>query len=166
MRQPRPEDFGLTWSQVQTLDRVGPTHLWRAFWVGAALGTAIYLRLGLVGDDAGLAFSIWLGTIVVLWWLYAGWDRVGGVFSARIRGYARFRSARRAFDAWQERTRRDFWQGLSGRAFEHELASLFRTHGYEVQETPYSGDEGIDLVLQRAGRTTIVQCKCTRQPVG
>jgi restriction system protein len=35
-----------------------------------------------------------------------------------------------------------------------------------VQRTPGSGDAGIDIILQRSGKTTVVQCKQTKNPVG
>ena len=69
-----------------------------------------------------------------------------------------------------ERTRRrklrDFWMSLSGREFEQELATLYRQQGYEVQSTPTSGDEGIDLIIRKNGEKTIVQCKSHKAPVG
>ena len=69
-----------------------------------------------------------------------------------------------------ERTRRrklrDFWMSLSGREFEQELATLYRRQGYEVQSTPTSGDEGIDLIIRKNGEKTVVQCKSHKAPVG
>ena len=69
-----------------------------------------------------------------------------------------------------ERTRRrklrDFWMSLSGREFEQELATLYRQQGYEVQSTPISGDEGLDLIMRKNGEKTVVQCKSHKAPVG
>ena len=43
--------------------------------------------------------------------------------------------------------------------FEDFIAELFRADGYTVDETPYSGDFGADLVLQKDGVKTVVQVK-------
>jgi hypothetical protein len=87
--------------------------------------------------------------------------------------YQRFRVALRAFESAQQeararelRARSEFWLALPGHAFERELATLFERGGYEVTRTPGSGDGGIDIVLRRSGKTTVVQCKQTKHPVG
>jgi Restriction endonuclease len=61
-----------------------------------------------------------------------------------------------------------FWRGLSGVGFERELARLFRRLGYQVSETPQTGDGGVDLILRRDGRVTVVQCKAhdKKIPIG
>ena len=71
-------------------------------------------------------------------------------------------------NAERERLRklRDYWMNLSGVEFERELAALFQRRGYRVQSTPSSGDQGIDLVARKNGKTTIVQCKRYKSPVG
>jgi HJR/Mrr/RecB family endonuclease len=83
-----------------------------------------------------------------------------------LAGYRAFRKARADYRAWKTRTLLAFWRGLSGRAFEHELALLFDRKGYSVELTPATGDKGIDIVVERDGRKTIVQCKATSKPVG
>jgi len=51
-------------------------------------------------------------------------------------------------------------RGLSWRAFERQLAEVYRQKGYEVEETGGGGaDGGVDLRLFKDGRTTVVQCK-------
>jgi restriction system protein len=39
------------------------------------------------------------------------------------------------------------------------VAEAYRRQGYEVRETADGADGGVDLVLQRRGETTYVQCK-------
>lgn len=69
-----------------------------------------------------------------------------------------------------ERARRrklaDYWISLDGLEFEVEMATLCETLGYQVQSTPISGDQGIDLILKRGGKTTIVQCKAHKAAAG
>ena len=55
---------------------------------------------------------------------------------------------------------------MNGLEFEHWVASLFRRRGYTVSLTANSGDHGIDLVLSKAGHSTVAQCKRWTDPVG
>ncbi len=48
---------------------------------------------------------------------------------------------------------------MDGRAFERYAADIFRGMGYAVQRTGVTGDFGADLILERGGRKTVVQCK-------
>lgn len=66
----------------------------------------------------------------------------------------------------RRRTIAKHWMSLSGREFERELGTLFWDAGYYVQSTPSSGDQGVDLVLEKDGKTTVVQCKSHQNPVG
>ena len=61
---------------------------------------------------------------------------------------------------------REHWMSLSGTEFERELETLYRSLGYRVESTPSSGDQGVDLVLRKDGKTTVVQCKSHQSPVG
>ena len=69
-----------------------------------------------------------------------------------------------------ERARRrkleDYWMSLSGTAFEREMANVLRALGYRVKSNPTSGDEGVDLILNRPGKTIVIQCKAHKNPVG
>lgn len=61
----------------------------------------------------------------------------------------------------------EFWYSLSGVQFENEVAELCETEGgYEVRKTPVSGDEGIDLWLEKDGVTSVAQCKAHDRPIG
>ena len=55
---------------------------------------------------------------------------------------------------------------LSGQQFEILCAELFEALGYTVARTPASGDRGIDLRLEKAGRTVLVQCKRQQSAIG
>jgi hypothetical protein len=80
-------------------------------------------------------------------------------YQAALRTYeSRRQDAASAYD----RKRQDYWLRLGGREFEEEVASLLREHGHAVQTTSASGDEGVDLVVDRA---TVVQCKNHAKPV-
>lgn len=67
-----------------------------------------------------------------------------------------------------ENSRRDdvsWWWSLNGWEFEEEVAKVFRDNGYEVEVTRKVNDGGIDLVMYRNGKKTIVQCKHYRNEV-
>lgn len=55
---------------------------------------------------------------------------------------------------------------LGGEDFEKYLELLFRKLDYKVMRTPYQGDYGADLVLQKDGVQTVVQAKRYDRSVG
>lgn len=57
---------------------------------------------------------------------------------------------------------------ISPQAFEELVAEYYRREGYQAQVTgDAAGDGGIDVVLRRDGKTTLVQCKHWKdRPVG
>jgi len=112
---------------------------------------------------AGLGFAY---TFLPALILYASWRPLAGLFVPSIRRYGRFVQARDAYKAWELRTCMEYWRSMSGRVFERELGAAFSRQGFAVELTPASGDQGIDIILRRGGRKTIVQCKATAKPVG
>ena len=55
---------------------------------------------------------------------------------------------------------------MKGVRFEESLADLYRKMGYSVRQTKGSGDEGIDLILEKEGIKIVVQCKGHAKPIG
>lgn len=53
----------------------------------------------------------------------------------------------------------------NGRAFEAKLAKSFRATGWHVEETPSSGDFGVDLIITKEDQRVAVQAKHHRKPV-
>ena len=49
---------------------------------------------------------------------------------------------------------------------ERAVANLYAKLGYESSVTRGSGDQGIDIILKKNGRTIVVQCKAHKKPVG
>lgn len=86
---------------------------------------------------------------------------------ARRQGFSE-REKRRRVEAAEKRQHAEYWHWLSGqgREFEEELAEIYRGRGYNVDLTPQSGDGGVDLILTKGTKRTVVQCKQQRQPVG
>jgi restriction system protein len=175
MNEPSPADFGLTLRQIERYTRLDERTAPRlcAWFCGlAAIGGALYgLFLGglsLVTPIAVFLFAIQWFAVAFLPCLIIGayWQSLAGVIVPSLRQFNRFAAAKRGFAAWELRTRIDFWRAISGRTFEAELAATFSRLGYEAALTPVSGDEGVDIVLKKNGKTIIVQCKATANPVG
>lgn len=55
---------------------------------------------------------------------------------------------------------------LSGVEFENYLKLLFEKMGYSVQTTKKSKDYGVDLIIEKNRKQTIVQAKCYSHTVG
>jgi restriction system protein len=54
----------------------------------------------------------------------------------------------------------------SGEEFEHFVSDHLEDSGWHVRHTGRSGDQGADLVAEKAGVSVAVQCKMYAQPVG
>lgn len=52
---------------------------------------------------------------------------------------------------------------IGWRQFEHLVGEAFRRRGYSVEDTGLGADGGIDLILRRDGKRTLVQCKQWKQ---
>ena len=59
-----------------------------------------------------------------------------------------------------------FWRRLSGEGWEGFLADLFKAHGYNVELTKVSGDQGVDLIVQYSRVRLAVQAKGYSGSVG
>lgn len=144
-------------------------------WVGGdreSLAAAIILTL--LGT---LFFAGWLGAlagalvaafVVRPLYLFVARVLVPG-FSAFCRlkhAQSTYQSALEKYRLWQARTLTEFWCALTGVAFEREVARLYQALGYQVRLTPGTADGGIDIVLEREGVVTVVQCKSHRKKIG
>lgn len=65
-----------------------------------------------------------------------------------------------------QRRREEYWESLRGVEFEESLADLYEDLGYAVETTKGSGDEGVDLFLQKDEKVIVVQCKGHGKPIG
>jgi HJR/Mrr/RecB family endonuclease len=58
------------------------------------------------------------------------------------------------------------WRSLQGTKFEAFLVEVFEYLGYSVQTTKASGDQGVDLIAVKGGRSLAVQAKGYEKSVG
>ncbi len=89
------------------------------------------------------------------------WVVLAACWLAAIASYIGARRKRRLLET---RTDLDSLAATGWRAFERLVGEAFRRQGYAVEETGLGGaDGGIDLILRREGRRTLVQCKQWRR---
>ena len=142
------------------------------WWVGLLIVPGIYivcrwlfpwsLRLIVSGDETGILPAVATGFSGV----FRGFAPVFALLALSLWAVAQLYkfSDRRRLDA---QTGIDSIRMLSWRDFEELLAEAFRRQGYRVELTPNGADGGVDLRVQRDGRTGIVQAKQWRkQKVG
>jgi len=65
-----------------------------------------------------------------------------------------------------EYRQKGYWKSLKGTKFERALARLYSDMNYSVQNTKGSSDEGVDLILSKDKKKTVVQCKGHKKPIG
>jgi restriction system protein len=130
--------------------------LFRApWWVSAGLGVAVF---------------------ILMRWIYPAMikgNRLGEVLAQvsvkvapLVAGFFFFLAVLSAFIAWRRRALVDgqnsleSLRALSWKEFEWMVGEAFRRQGYAVEESFGGGpDGGVDVVLRKYGRTTLVQCK-------
>ena len=129
---------------------------------GVVLGIAAYLgiRYGI-----GWYFSTYGGALLkpvgqqLSNGLYAplAWMALALCWVAAFVSYVKSRQRKKLLDT---RTGLESLKALSWREFEMLVGEAFRRQRYVVEETGLGGsDGGIDLVLYKGGRKTLVQCK-------
>ena len=85
------------------------------------------------------------------------WILLIGCWSAAVASFVGRIRRRKLLDG---QTGIDSLRQISWRQFEQLTGEAFRRQGYEIKETGLGGaDGGIDLILRKNGRTTLVQCK-------
>ena len=118
----------------------------------------------------GIALVLLVPTLIVVlvsaWWRKRA--RLQKEEERRERARQREAEKRRHIEAMLHPDRvRDEIHYMSGPEFEQFMADLLRQKGYQVQETPLSGDQGVDLVLPDLdGKRVVIQLKRWTGPVG
>jgi restriction system protein len=93
----------------------------------------------------GSAFSLLAWILLGICWLAA---------------FLSFISSRKRRNLLETQTGLDSLRAMNWRQFEMLVGEAFRRQGYSVEETGLGGaDGGVDLILRKGGRTTLVQCK-------
>lgn len=129
------------------LAEVNRLSLWKEFFIATAiLAGSNYISYNFGNGDVFLITLLVTFIAYCIFWSYK--------FS--------YKSTRLNASLWKER---QWWWTLDGWQFEQEVANVFRINGYNAKVTKGSGDGGVDIILKRDGRTSIVQCKHYQNPV-
>jgi uncharacterized integral membrane protein len=71
------------------------------------------------------------------------------------------------YQEWVRKMRTpEYLKKMDPEEFEHLVCDLFRRMGYEVENTPYVADGGIDGFLRKDGQLSILQCKRSKGLIG
>lgn len=58
------------------------------------------------------------------------------------------------------------WDRFDGIEFERAVGGIYKEQGFDVEFTPRTNDQGIDLILRKQNSVSIVQCKAYANNVG
>lgn len=184
--EPSPEEFSVPRRDISTVPDFNNSKKIMA-WCAFGLITAAEIAQGLsisvadwgknfVGYVTAGFFEALIGFIpasilsLLLCFLF---DRALRLAWPRYKRLSQYRKAIReyrqrssAYQLWVRQQTEQYWKSLSGIAFEHAVGALFQKAGFHVRKTPATGDGGVDLILERSGRRTVVQCKAHASKVG
>lgn len=167
--RPKPEDFGLTTSDIQSIRKV----IKRGMRINKFLSWFLFAIAILGGLAVWSAYNGLFAVVTFCWMILMGLNvsdskRLIKLWNFRqrhiIKAYYQFEIKWWAYFRKIEKSSLDFWESLSGRDFEFEIGELFRTHGYTVNVTGGSGDMGVDLAMTKDDKYIVVQCKRYKNP--
>lgn len=164
-------EAGIVEDQLECAERLQKAAHWAAA-IAIAIGAGALWRA--IGNALLLALIIPVpGMIPYLLWESLSKHLGKLLSSARIPGWIAYQREYKALlNVRVECYKReviasvDWWKGLDGHAFEREVARLLRQHGFDVEETPASGDGGVDIVSRDTSGSIAIQCKRYAKPVG
>jgi restriction system protein len=132
------------------------------WWIGIVLGLLGYIAIrhgiGWYFSAVNNPYTSGLGKFAATG-IYAplGWMLLIGCWIAALFSFIGRGRRRQLLDS---QTGIDSLRHMSWRQFEQLAGEAFRRQGYAVEETGLGGaDGGIDLLLRKDGKTTLVQCK-------
>ena len=168
---PCPEDFGLSGEQIRIEEAKARKLEMRKqnpdYWTA---GLTINVIGVVVGGYLGLKFSPETGGVI--WGALVGFVCAipisHSIDQKHLQALQPSGSYRQYLDAVERhrRSKIDFWLGLTGWAFEHELCEVLRRLGYDATATKGSADGGIDVVASGSGVEYFIQCKAHKNPIG
>lgn len=76
-----------------------------------------------------------------------------------------YEQAMQEYNYFREQKSISFWQNMSGRDFEVNIAKLFSENNYNVHLTKGGADGGIDIVVEKDSKKYAVQCKAHKTKI-
>lgn len=177
MIEPRLEDYGLNDKLVQEVERkrkIEEKLLAVFHYTIVGIGLTIWLIV-IAPYQSVWHFILFLFAYVFMLWIVLGisiglsklpFFILSRLYNKHKKNKDKYDKAMEAYKEWDYRNKELFWTNLSGFAYEKEVSKLFVKQGYEVTTTKGTGDGGVDIILKRNGKITIVQCKNTKKPTG
>lgn len=168
-RRPKPEDYGLTISDIRSAERA----IKKGTRYNRLLSWFLYALAIMGAVVAWRAFNGLLAFVVFFWFLGMGLNASDSKRLTKLWNYKQ----RRLIDvyyqfemAWWPHFRRlerasfEFWKSLSRRDFVVEIGNLFRTDGFEIEAGGGSSGHGVDLLMSKGGRRAVVKCSQSENP--
>lgn len=159
-KSPEEEEYGITYEELikDEMTRQSTVKINEYKYI---LGY-IFIVLVIFGKIPNLFVSVFLGLLfipVLMFFIKDHTSQIQRKFKEYVQDFV-------AYINWQQKLKRDFWLNLNGHQFEKELANLYRTLGYVTQVTKGSGDNGVDIILEKDKEKILVQCKAHKKPIG
>ncbi|MCI0449237.1 MAG: restriction endonuclease [Chlorobi bacterium] len=79
---------------------------------------------------------------------------------------SRFKTFKNNYIKIEKRKIQTFWHNLNPTEFENEVAELYKLKGYKAVTTKISGDQGVDIFLEKDKNIYVVQCKKWKTKIG
>ena len=73
---------------------------------------------------------------------------------------------RKCREILDQRSSKNLKKDMTGVQFEEYCKKILSEAGWEVEDTPASGDQGVDLIASIEDLRVCIQCKCFAKPVG
>lgn len=167
MKKPTLQDYGLTQADIERIKSTKQTlKIVAVSWM--FVGISLFCSSSLKNLNTFILLILLLltappfGPIM----LYSLLKRITLSFSPVLKASERFWADSEKYERWWELTQETFWNSMTGRRFEQELAALFQKLGYQAHVTAASDDKGIDIWLEKNSLVIPVQCKAHKKPVG
>ncbi len=146
---------------VKFLIEVNKKGLWREFFISTPIFGGFWYVLHLLYSGKTISLSFFLIALLIAFIVYCiYWS---GLFNkSPYQQFSRYEITKNK-TSWAQQ---EWWWSLDGWQFEQEVAKIFISNGYNATVTRATGDGGVDIILEKDGFRSIVQCKHHNNPVG
>lgn len=146
---------------IKFLIEVHKKGLWKEFIISTSIFSMIWYILHLLYTAKNISFSIFSVILIIVFIIYcAYWSNQFS--NSPYQQFSRFDIKKNSYN-WSAQ---EWWWTLNGWEFEQEVAKIFISMGYNATVTRATGDGGVDIILEKDGIKSIVQCKHHNAPVG
>ena len=146
---------------VKFLIEVNKKGLWKEFFISTPIFGGFWYVLHLLYSGQTISLSFFLIALLIAFIVYCiYWS---GLFTkSPYQQFSRFEITKNK-TSWAQQ---EWWWSLDGWQFEQEVAKIFISKGFNATVTRATGDGGVDIILEKDGFRSIVQCKHHNNPVG